>query len=54
MNEYFEFGLLNGNCIDERKIRIAAEEGTPIEVAERVYFVETDMQHLRNMMERGA
>lgn len=54
MNEYFEFGLLMGIALMKEKIRIAAEEGTPIEVAERVYFVETDMQHLRNMMERGA
>ena len=52
MNEYFEFGLLMGIALMKEKIRIAAEEGTPIEVTERAYFVETDIQHLRDMMEK--
>lgn len=50
MNEYFEFGLLMGIVLMKEKIRIAAEEGTPIEVAERVYFAKTDIQHLRDMI----
>lgn len=50
MNEYFEFGLLLGIALMKEKIRIAAEEGASIEVAERAYFVQTDIQHLRDMI----
>ena len=52
----FEQGIVTGIKLMEQKILIACEEGKPVEIDGRVYFVKSDIQNLREIfakMEEG-
>lgn len=52
----FEQGIVTGIKLMEQKILKACEEGKPIEIDSRVYFVKSDIQNLREIfakMEEG-
>ena len=52
----FEQGIVTGIKLTEQKILKACEEGKPIEIDGRVYFVKSDIQNLREIfakMEEG-
>lgn len=53
----FEQGVVAGIKLMEQKILKACEEGKPIEIDGRVYFVKSDIQNLREIfdkMEKGC
>lgn len=53
----FEHGIVTGIKLMEQKILKACEEGKPIEIDGRVYFVKSDIQNLREIfdkMEKGC
>lgn len=53
----FEQGIVTGIKLMEQKILKACEEGKPIEIDGRVYFVKSDIQNLREIfdkMEKGC
>lgn len=45
----FEQGVVAGIKLMEQKILKACEEGKPIEIDGRAYFVKTDIQNLREI-----
>lgn len=52
----FEQGIVTGIKLMEQKILKACEEGKPVEIDGRVYFVKSDIQNLREIfdkMEKG-
>lgn len=52
----FEQGIVTGIRLMEQKILKACEEGKPVEIDGRVYFVKSDIQNLREIfakMEEG-
>lgn len=52
----FKQGIVTGIKLMEQKILKACEEGKPIEIDGRVYFVKSDIQNLREIfakMEEG-
>lgn len=53
----FEQGIVTGIKLMEQKILKACEEGKPVEIDGRAYFVKTDIQNLREIfdkMEKGC
>ena len=53
----FEQGIVTGIKLMEQKILKACEEGKPVEIDGRAYFVKTDIQNLRDIfdkMEKGC
>lgn len=53
----FEQGVVTGIKLMEQKILKACEEGKPVEIDGRVYFVKSDIQNLREIfdkMEKGC
>lgn len=53
----FKQGVVTGIKLMEQKILKACEEGKPLEIEGRAYFVKTDIQNLREMfakMEKGC
>ena len=56
-DDAFKQGLVTGIKLREQKILKACEEGKPIEIDGRVYFVKSDIQNLREIfdkMEKGC
>lgn len=45
----FEQGVVAGIKLMEQKILKACEEGKPVEIDGRVYFVKSDIQNLREI-----
>ena len=45
----FEQGIVTGIKLMEQKILKACEEGKPVEIDGRVYFVKSDIQNLREI-----
>lgn len=45
----FEQGIVTGIKLMELKILKACEEGKPVEIDGRVYFVKSDIQNLREI-----
>ena len=53
----FEQGIVTGIKLMGQKILMACEEGKPVEIDGRAYFVRTDIQNLRDIfdkMEKGC
>ena len=53
----FEQGIVTGIKLMEQKILKACEEGKPVEIDGRVYFIKSDIQNLREIfdkMEKGC
>jgi hypothetical protein len=56
-DDAFKQGIVTGIKLMEQKILKACEEGKPIEIDGRVYFVKSDIQNLREIfdkMEKGC
>ncbi len=52
MQQTFNTGVQLGISIHERKIVYASEHNKPIEIDGKVYWIESDIQHLRKIMDR--
>ena len=55
-DDAFKQGIVTGIKLMEQKILMACEEGKPVEIDGRVYFVKSDIQNLREIfdkMEKG-
>lgn len=55
-DDAFKQGIVTGIKLMEQKILKACEEGKPVEIDGRVYFVKSDIQNLREIfdkMEKG-
>ena len=53
----FEQGIVTGIKLMEQKILMACEEGKPVEIDGKAYFVKSDIQNLRVIfakMEEGT
>ena len=48
----FEQGIVTGIKLMEQKILKACEEGKPVEIDGRVYFVKSDIQNLREIFDK--
>lgn len=48
----FEQGIVTGIKLMEQKILMACEEGKPVEIDGRAYFVKTDIQNLREIFDK--
>lgn len=56
-DDAFEQGIVTGIKLMEQKILMACEEGKPVEIDGKAYFVKSDIQNLREIfakMEEGA
>ena len=56
-DDAFKQGIVTGIKLIEQKILKACEEGKPVEIDGRAYFVKTDIQNLREIfakMEEGC
>ena len=42
-------GILEGIRLMEKRMILAAEKGTPIDVEGRAYFIQDDMDHLKEI-----
>lgn len=51
LKKAYKTGLADGIKIMKQRILLAAEKGTPIEVQGRVYFIKTDLENLRDIMD---
>ena len=49
LEESFNSGVITGIKIMEQRMLLACENGTPIEIGGRAYFVHTDMQNLQRI-----
>ena len=47
MEKCYQYGIMIGIGLMKEKMLRAAEEGTPIEVEERAYFVKSDIDYLQ-------
>ena len=55
-DDAFEQGIVTGIKLMEQKILMACEEGKPVEIDGKAYFVKSDIQNLREIfakMEEG-
>lgn len=55
-DDAFKQGIVTGIKLMEQKILMACEEGKPVEIDGRVYFVKSDIQNLHEIfdkMEKG-
>lgn len=56
-DDAFEQGIVTGIKLMEQKILKACEEGKPVEIDGKAYFVKSDIQNLREIfdkMEKGC
>lgn len=56
-DDAFEQGIVTGIKLMEQKILMACEEGKPVEIDGKAYFVKSDIQNLREIfakMEEGT
>ena len=51
-DDAFEQGIVTGIKLMELKILKACEEGKPVEIDGRAYFVKTDIQNLREIFDK--
>lgn len=51
-DDAFEQGIVTGIKLMEQKILMACEEGKPVEIDGRAYFVKTDIQNLREIFDK--
>lgn len=45
-----EIGKVEGIRLMQEKMLLACENGTPIEIDGRVYWIQNDLEHLRQVM----
>lgn len=51
MEEEYHKGIIHGVKLMKQKILFACENGTPINIGDRAYFIKSDLQHLRDILE---
>ena len=51
LNYQYNKGVLDGIKIMKQRMLLACENGTPIEIDGRAYFVRSDLQNLRDLMD---
>ena len=51
LNYQYNKGVLDGIKIMKQRMLLACENGTPIEIDGRAYFVRSDLQNLRDIMD---
>lgn len=51
LNIQYRKGVEDGIRIMKQRMLLACENGTPIEIGGRAYFVRSDLQNLRDLMD---
>lgn len=51
LNYQYNKGVLDGIKLMKQRMLLACENGTPIEIDGRAYFVRSDLQNLRDLMD---
>ena len=51
LNYQYNKGVLDGIKLMKQRMLLACENGTPIEINGRAYFVRSDLQNLRDLMD---
>ena len=49
--DYYKEGFMLGMHLIKERIKLAAEDGTPLDIDERAYFIKSDIQNLRDIFE---
>lgn len=52
LNEYYNRGIQQGIRMVKDKMLLACKKGTPIEIDGRVYYIRSDLDNLKEIMER--
>ena len=52
MDEYYNRGIQHGISMMKDKMLLACRRGTPIEIDGRVYYIRSDLENLKEIMER--
>lgn len=51
LEKRFQEGVMQGVKLMHQRMLLACENGTPINIEERAYFVRSDLQNLRDIFE---
>lgn len=51
LNYQYNKGVLDGIKLMKQRMLLACENGTPIEIGGRAFFVRSDLQNLRDIMD---
>lgn len=54
MDEYYNRGIQHGIRMMKDKMLLACKKGTPIEIDGRVYYIRSDLDNLKEIMEKGV
>ena len=49
--DYYKEGFMLGMQLIKERIKLAAEDGTPLDIDGRAYFIKSDIQNLRDIFE---
>lgn len=49
--DYYREGFKLGMQLIKERIKLAAEDGTPLDIDGRAYFIKSDIQNLRDIIE---
>lgn len=49
LQQAYQMGFTDGKAMEQQKILLACENGNPINIEERVYFVKSDLRNLRDI-----
>ena len=52
LDEYYNRGIQHGIRMMKDKMLLACRKGTPIEIDGRVYYIRSDLDNLKEIMER--
>lgn len=52
LDEYYNRGIQHGIRMMKDKMLLACRRGTPIEIDRRVYYIRTDLDNLKEIMEK--
>ena len=54
MDEYYNRGIQPGLCMMKDKMLLACRRGTPIEIDGKVYYIRSDLDNLKEIMEKSV
>ena len=54
LDEYYNRGIQQGIRMVKDKMLLACKKGTPIEIDGRVYYIRSDLENLKEIMEKGV
>lgn len=49
LQQAYQMGLADGKAMEQQKVLLACENGIPISIEGRAYFVKSDLQNLRDI-----